>query len=41
MDDAIGMLNKDIKLGVDLPKSPAGIDDNEWEARLDLSLIHI
>ena len=37
MDDAIGTLNNDIKLGVDLPKSPAGIDDNEWEARLDLA----
>ena len=37
MDDAIGNLNGKIGMGTALPQAPVGMDDNEWEARLDLA----
>ena len=37
MDDAIGMLSNSEKVGLNLPKAPENIDDNEWKARLDLA----
>ena len=37
MDDAIGNLNGKIGMGTSLPQAPVGVDDNEWEARLDLA----
>ena len=37
MDDVIGMLSYSEKIGLNLPKAPKNIDDNEWAARLDLA----
>ena len=37
MDDAIGNLNGKIGMDTALPQAPVGMDENEWEARLDLA----